>query len=82
MDIEDGINLHSKVIIRDKQKAHQITPMSNDDSSDPEDSWKCMAGYEERIGDRALAIAISIGSRFTLQHGGHHQHNARSYPSS
>jgi hypothetical protein len=52
-----GNNLHRNVVFRDgKDEADQILPMSNYDSSDPEDLWKWMAAYEEKTGGRALAI--------------------------
>ena len=38
----DGNNLHRNVIFRDgKDEADQVIPMSNYDSSDPEDLWAC-----------------------------------------
>ena len=52
-----GSNLHRNVIFRDsKHKADQIIPFSNYDSTDPEDLWKWMAGYEKKTGGRLLAI--------------------------
>ena len=52
-----GNNLHRNVIFRDgKGKADLIIPMSNYDSSDPEDLWKWMATYEAKSGGRLLAI--------------------------
>jgi hypothetical protein len=52
-----GNNLHRNVIFRDsKAKADTIIPMSNYDSSDPEDLWKWMAAYEAKTGGRMLAI--------------------------
>ena len=52
-----GNNLHRNVVFRDdKDMADQVIPMSNYDSSDPEDLWKWMAAYEEKTGGRALAI--------------------------
>ena len=52
-----GNNLHRNVIFRDsKAKADLIIPMSNYDSSDPEDLWKWMAAYEAKTGGRLLAI--------------------------
>jgi hypothetical protein len=52
-----GNNLHRNVIFRDgKDKADQIIPMSNYDSSDPEDLWKWMAAYQAETGGRLLAI--------------------------
>jgi len=53
-----GNNLHRNVIFRDdKDKADQIIPLSNYDTSDPEDLWQWMASYEEKTGGRLLAIA-------------------------
>ena len=50
-------NLHRNVIFRGgKQTADTIIPFSNFDSFDPEDLWLWMAGYEEKTGDRLLAI--------------------------
>jgi hypothetical protein len=52
-----GNNLHRNVVFRDgKAKADLIIPMSNYDSSDPEDLWKWMADYEARTGGHLLAI--------------------------
>jgi len=52
-----GNNLHRNVIFRDgKAKADQIIPISNYDTSDPEDLWKWMAAYEARTGGQVLAI--------------------------
>jgi len=52
-----GNNLHRNVIFRDgKEKADMIIPMSNYDSSDPEDLWKWMAAYEAKTGGQLLAI--------------------------
>jgi len=52
-----GNNLHRNVVFRDgKAKADLIIPMSNYDSSDPEDLWNWMAAYEARTGGRLLAI--------------------------
>jgi hypothetical protein len=52
-----GSNLHRNVIFRDaKDKADRIIPMSNYDSSDPEDLWQWMADYEKNTGGQVLAI--------------------------
>jgi hypothetical protein len=52
-----GNNLHRNVVFRgDKDRADLVIPFSNYDSTDPEDLWKWMAMYEERSGDRVLAI--------------------------
>ena len=46
-----GNNLHRNVIFRDgKDEADRVIPMSNYDSTDPEDLWKWMAAYEEKTG--------------------------------
>jgi len=53
----DGNNLHRNVIFRDdKDRADQILPFSNYDSSDPEDLWTWMQSYEEKTGGRVFAI--------------------------
>jgi len=52
-----GNNLHRNVIFRDgKAKADQVIPISNYDTTDPEDLWKWMAAYEAKTGGRMLAI--------------------------
>ena len=52
-----GNNMHRNVIFRDgKDEADLIIPMSNYDSSDPEDLWQWMNAYEEKSGGRVLAI--------------------------
>ncbi|WP_455202803.1 DUF3604 domain-containing protein [Kaarinaea lacus] len=52
-----GNNLHRNVIFRDgKNRADQIIPISNYDTSDPEELWKWMAAYEKKTGGRLLAI--------------------------
>ncbi|WP_455221371.1 DUF3604 domain-containing protein [Kaarinaea lacus] len=52
-----GNNLHRNVIFRDgKDRADQIIPISNYDTSDPEELWKWMAAYEKKTGGRLLAI--------------------------
>jgi len=54
----DGNNLHRNVIFRDaKNRADQIIPISNYDTTDPEKLWEWMAAYEENIGGNVLAIA-------------------------
>lgn len=51
-----GNNLHRNVLFRDgKDEADRAMPMSNHDSSDPEDLWKWMAAYEEKTDGRVLA---------------------------
>lgn len=53
----DGNNLHRNVIFRDgKDKADQIVPMSQYDSTDPEKLWEWMANYEKKTGGKLLAI--------------------------
>ena len=53
-----GNNLHRNVIFRGgKDRADLIIPFSNYDSTDPEDLWRWMAQYEEKSGDRLLALA-------------------------
>ena len=52
-----GNNLHRNVVFRDgKAKADQIIPISNYDTTDPEELWKWMAAYEAKTGGRMLAI--------------------------
>jgi len=52
-----GNNLHRNVIFRDgKAKADRIIPLSNYDTSDPEELWKWMAAYETKTGGQLLAI--------------------------
>jgi len=52
-----GNNLHRNVIFRDdKEKTDQIIPISNYDTTDPEQLWKWMAAYEKKTGGRVLAI--------------------------
>ena len=65
----DGNNLHRNIIFRGgKKNADQIVPISNYDTSDPEDLWKWMAAYEKKTGGRLLAIPhngnISNGMMF------------------
>ncbi len=52
-----GNNLHRNVVFRDgKARADQVLPISNYDTTDPEDLWKWMAAYEAKTGGRVLAI--------------------------
>jgi len=52
-----GNNLHRNVIFRDgKEEADQVIPMSNYDSTNPEDLWQWMASYEAKTGGKLLAI--------------------------
>ncbi|MHC4369286.1 MAG: DUF3604 domain-containing protein [Planctomycetota bacterium] len=54
----EGNNLHRNVIFRDgKDKADRMLPLSNYDSSDPEDLWEWMATFEKETGGRVLALA-------------------------
>ncbi|KPJ82748.1 MAG: hypothetical protein AMS19_06810 [Gemmatimonas sp. SG8_23] len=53
-----GNNLHRNVIFRDdKDRADRFLPMSQYDSTDPEDLWAWMATYEEETGGSVFAIA-------------------------
>ena len=53
-----GNNLHRNVVFRDgKEEADQIIPLSQYDTTDPEELWAWMADYEARTGGSALAIA-------------------------
>ena len=50
-------NLHRNVIFRGgKKNADTIIPFSAFDSVDPEDLWQWMAAYEQRTGEKLLAI--------------------------
>ncbi|NIS88639.1 MAG: DUF3604 domain-containing protein [Woeseiaceae bacterium] len=54
----DGNNLHRVVVMRDGgDRAKQVLPYGTDQSADPEDLWRWMAGYEEKTGGRILALA-------------------------
>ncbi|MCL7989554.1 MAG: DUF3604 domain-containing protein [marine benthic group bacterium] len=54
----DGNNLHRNVIFRDgKDQADQIIPMSQYDSTDPEDLWDWMEAYQARTGGSVFALA-------------------------
>lgn len=53
----DGNNLHRNVVFRDgKHMADQIIPLSNYDTTDPEELWSWMARYENKTGGQVLAI--------------------------
>ncbi|MCP4382258.1 MAG: DUF3604 domain-containing protein [Hyphomicrobiales bacterium] len=53
----NGDNLHRVVIFRDDtDMAGRIVPFSSNDSVDPEDLWKFLAGYEKETGGSVLAI--------------------------
>ena len=55
--VAGGNNLHRVVIFRDgPDRVKQVIPFGAFDSSDPEDLWAFMAGYEEKTGGRILAI--------------------------
>ncbi len=55
--VPGGNNLHRNVIMRgDGRSARQVLPYSNYDSTDAEDLWAWMAAYEQKTGDRVLAI--------------------------
>lgn len=52
-----GRNLHRVVMLRDSaERAKQVLPISQYDSSDPESLWEWMASYEKNTGGRVLAI--------------------------
>lgn len=52
-----GNNLHRNVIFKDNAElAARVLPFSQFDSVDPEDLWRYMSRYEERIGGNVLAI--------------------------
>ena len=52
-----GDNLHRVVIFRDgADKTNQTLPFSMFDSADPEDLWKYLANYEDKVGGQVLAI--------------------------
>ena len=52
-----GNNLHRVVIFRDgADKATRVVPFSSFDSSNPEDLWDYLAGYERATGGRVIAI--------------------------
>ncbi|MBT8438899.1 MAG: DUF3604 domain-containing protein [Gammaproteobacteria bacterium] len=65
-------NLHRVVIFKDgERKASQVLPFSAFDSQDPEDLWKYMASYEEKVGGSILAIPhngnLSNGLMFAVE---------------
>lgn len=64
-----GDNLHRVVIYRDgADTVSRQLPFTAQDSSDPEDLWQALAGYEEMTGGEVLAIAhngnVSNGKMF------------------
>jgi len=65
-------NLHRNVIFRDgAAEARQVLPISNYDSTDPEDLWDYMEAYEQKTGGHALAIPhggnLSNGLMFAVE---------------
>jgi hypothetical protein len=65
-------NLHRNVIFRDGgDRTRQVVPFSALDSDDPEDLWDYLAGYEQNVGGRVLAIPhngnLSNGMMFMLE---------------
>ena len=53
----DGDNLHRVVVFRDgADKTSQTLPFSSFDSFDPEDLWRYLANYEEKVGGQGFAI--------------------------
>ena len=53
----DGNNLHRNVIFRgSKDEADQIIPISQYDTTDPEELWQWMSDAEKQTGSRLLAI--------------------------
>jgi hypothetical protein len=51
-------NLHRIVMFRDNDdRVRDLIPFSNYDSSDPEDLWNWLEGYEARTGGRVMAFA-------------------------
>ena len=53
----NGNNLHRVVVFRDgPERVKQVIPFGAFDSSDPEDLWAYMAGYEEKTGGSILSI--------------------------
>jgi hypothetical protein len=59
------------VIFRDgPEKVNQVLPFSTLDSTDPEDLWKYLAGYEQKTGGGAFAIPrngnVSNGLMFAM----------------
>jgi hypothetical protein len=68
----DAKNLHRNIIFRDSaDEARKIIPLSNYDTTDPEDLWDWMAMYEEETGGRVLAIPhggnLSNGGMFDVE---------------
>jgi hypothetical protein len=68
----DAKNMHRNVIFRDgKDKAIQVLPLSNYDTTDPERLWDYLENYEKKTGGRALAIPhngnLSNGLMFSVE---------------
>ncbi|HSP18071.1 MAG TPA: DUF3604 domain-containing protein, partial [Myxococcaceae bacterium] len=66
-----GNNLHRVVVFRDgKAKVDQLLPFSSLDSENPADLWTALAGYEQKLGVKVLAIPhngnLSNGRMFGL----------------
>jgi hypothetical protein len=54
----EGNNLHRVVIFRDgAEKVGKVIPFSANESNDPEELWKFLAGYEKETGGTVLAIS-------------------------
>jgi len=67
-----GNNLHRVVIFRDgADRVSRVLPMSQFDSTDPEELWKYLMVYEEKTGGRALGIPhngnLSNGLMFAVE---------------
>ena len=67
-----GDNMHRVVIFKDGAgKVGRIVPFSANDSNDPEDLWKFLAGYEKETGGSVLAIPhngnLSSGLMFDVE---------------
>jgi len=65
-------NLHRVVIFKDNiEKVGKVLPFSTLDSSNPEDLWRYLQGYEQKTGGEVLAIPhngnVSNGEMFSLQ---------------
>ena len=67
-----GKNLHRVVIFEgDAEKATQVTPITRNMTSDPEELWSYMADYQQKTDSDILAIPhnsnVSNGEMFSLQ---------------
>ena len=76
-----GDNLHRVVLFKgDGEEARRVEPFSAQDSTDPEDLWNALSGYEAK-GVRALAIAhngnLSNGRMFSPERVNGQPLNAR-----